>query len=209
VHIHSFSWWLLFCGVGPLLVLRCRCSFKRKGMQIAYQGLNVVVRLLPRALGRAGSRVLAVACAGACYGRPHYSSLRMCNYSLVGLLLVACLLDGKVSSFSRKRNVFCSLSRTVCLVEWGCYRIISLCIWCSLRSPVQRVFKSIQRQVCPQLIAECNLQSGCVWQRANVGKRESQCDVALSLWLVRGAALLHAPTVTKTCIIHGSPMISS
>jgi len=69
--------------------------------------------------------------------------------------------------------------------------------------------KAFSGRCAPQLIAECNLQSGCVWQRANVGKRESQCDVALSLWLVRGAALLHAPPVTKTCIMHGSPMISS
>ena len=65
----------------------------RKGMQIAYQGLNVVVRLLP-CIGLGWQPGLAVACGGACDGRPHYCSLRMCNKLMVGLLLVVRFLCG-------------------------------------------------------------------------------------------------------------------
>lgn len=47
VHLHYFCWLLLLRGSGALLLVRWRCSFMRKGMQLAYEGLNVVVRLLP------------------------------------------------------------------------------------------------------------------------------------------------------------------
>jgi hypothetical protein len=40
-----------------------------------------------RALGWVGSRGLAVACGGACDGRPHYSSLWMCNKLLVWVVV--------------------------------------------------------------------------------------------------------------------------